>query len=234
MRPRIGVTASRRGGRFMWQANRLALLRAGAVAVRLRPGGPLPLEELHGLVIGGGDDITATLYGGEVDPAVRIDPDRDRLELDLLGEAARRFWPVLGICRGAQMLNIFLGGSLHVDIHAVYAEAPRMRTVLPRKTVNVEPGSRLASILDCRQCRVNALHHQSIDRLGRGLRVVARDAHGIIQAVERDGAPFTLGVQWHPEFLPADRGQQRLFRALAAAARDGAITRAAADQSFAR
>ena len=234
MRPRIGVTTSRRGGRFMWQANRLALLRAGAAAVRLRPGGPLPVEELHGLVIGGGDDITATLYGGAVDPAIRIDRARDRLELDLLGEAARRFWPVLGICRGAQMLNVFLGGSLHGDIHAAYAGAPRLRTVLPRKMVHVEPDSLLASILGCCDCRVNALHHQSIDRLGQGLRVVARDGHGIIQAVERDGPPFTLGVQWHPEFLPADRGQQRLFRALAAAARDGAAARAAADQSFAR
>ena len=235
MRPRIGVSTSRRAGWFMWQCNRLAVARAGGRAVRLYPGGPRPLDELDGLIIGGGDDITATLYGGEIDPAIRIDAKRDRLELDLLEQASARGWPVLGICRGAQMINVFFGGSLHTDIYAIYKEAPRLRTVLPRKTVHIEEGSKLAEILGSSSCRVNALHHQSVDRLGRGLRVVARDQIGIVQGIEACDREFMVGVQWHPEFLVADAGQQGLFGALVRAAEPAAETRRAAPgQSFAR
>jgi putative glutamine amidotransferase len=93
-----------------------------------------------------------------------------------------------------------------------------MRTVLPKKTVSIVPGSRLDRILRCNPCRVNALHHQSIDRLGRDLTVVAQDDSGIVQAVESATAPFLIGVQWHPELLFWKRPQQRLFAALAEAA----------------
>lgn len=220
-RPLIGVTTSRRGGWKIYLMHRLALARAGARSIRLLAGQPLPAEPLDGLVIGGGDDIGAELYGGHVLPDVRIDPERDKLELQLLEEALPRGLPILGICRGSQMINVALGGSLHTDIHAVYMEAPRMRTVLPRKTIHVADGSRLDSILRCNPCQVNALHHQSVDRLGRGLRIVARDESGIVQATEGTGRNFLLGVQWHPELLPFKAPQQRIFVALTDAAREG-------------
>jgi putative glutamine amidotransferase len=218
-RPLIGVTTSRRGGWRSYLLHRLALRRAGARAMRLVAGDALPTDELDGLVIGGGDDIGAELYGGQVLPDVRIDPERDKLELRLLERALPRGLPILGICRGSQMLNIALGGTLHTDIHAVYVEAPRMRTVLPKKTIHVVEGSRLDRILHCNPCRVNALHHQSVDRVGRGLKVVARDESGIVQATEGAGPSFLLGVQWHPELLVFTRPQQRIFAALAEAAR---------------
>jgi putative glutamine amidotransferase len=215
----VGVTGSSRGGRIMWLFNRWALLRAGAKPVRITPERPDAPDGVAGLVIGGGDDIDARSYGVTVEPTVRIDPARDRLELHLLDRAAARQFPVLGICRGAQMINVHRGGTLHPDIHAVYGDAPRMRTPLPRKTIRIERDSRLHAILGIDRCRVNALHHQSIDQLGRGLRIVARDEAGIVQAVESpDG--FRLGVQWHPEFLVLDQGQRRLFQALADAARE--------------
>jgi putative glutamine amidotransferase len=128
--------------------------------------------------------------------------------------------PILGICRGSQMINVALGGTLHTDIYEVYVQAPKMRTVLPRKTVTVEHGSRLDRILSCNPCLVNALHHQSVDRLGQGLKIAARDESGIVQAIESESAPFLLGVQWHPELLVWKKPQQRLFAALAEAARE--------------
>lgn len=220
-RPLIGVTSSRRRGVLTTLLNRLALRRAGARSVRLHPGRTVPLGRLDGLVVGGGDDIDVRLYNRDLVLETRIDPERDRLELDALAHADRRGLPVLGICRGAQILNVFYGGTLHIDIHAVYEDAPRMRTILPRKLVEARPDSRLRAILRCDRFRVNALHHQSIDRPGRGLRVVASDAYGIVQAVENPDAPFLIGVQWHPEFLVAQSGQQGLFRALVAAAGGG-------------
>jgi putative glutamine amidotransferase len=218
-RPLIGVTASSRGGRSMWWFNKLALARAGAQGVRITADEPFPIERLDGLVIGGGDDINAILYGGAVNPAVRIDPARDALELRILDWVARLCLPTLGICRGAQMINVHRGGTLHTDIHEIYVRAPRMRTVLPRKFVDIDAGSRLGAILGIARCRVNALHHQSIAGPGDGVTIVAHDAFGIVQGIEVRDCPYLLGVQWHPEFLLLDRHQQNLFRALVDATR---------------
>ena len=218
--PLIGVTTSRRGGWRSYLMHRLALWRAGARSVRLTAASGMPDEPLDGLVIGGGDDIGAEIYGGQVLPDVRIDPERDKLELRLLEPALETGLPILGICRGSQMINIALGGTLHTDIYEVYMQAPRMRTILPKKTVKIAAGSRLERILRCNPCRVNALHHQSVDRLGSGLRVVAEDEAGVVQATEGTGSGFLLGVQWHPELLVFRNTQQRLFGALVEAVRE--------------
>ena len=217
-RPLIGVTASVHGSRIAWWANRLALRRAGARAVRITARDPFPIDRLDGLVVGGGDDIDAALYGETARPYIRIDPQRDRLELNALDCAAQRNMPVLGICRGSQMINVHRGGSLHIDIHEVYGEAPQLRTVLPRKRIRIAPDSRLYRIVGIAECRVNALHHQAVDRLGDGLRVVAREYAGVVQGIEAAAHPFLIGVQWHPEYLIADSRQQALFRTLVATA----------------
>ncbi|PVE26043.1 gamma-glutamyl-gamma-aminobutyrate hydrolase [Microvirga sp. KLBC 81] len=227
-RPLIGVTTSRLGGWRSYLMHRLALARVGARSVRLVPGEPLPEEPLQGLVIGGGDDIGAEIYGGKVLPDVRIDPERDKMELSLLRAALPQQLPILGICRGSQMINVALGGTLHTDIYEVYVQAPKMRTVLPKKRVAIEPDSRLDRILSCNPCLVNALHHQSVDRLGEGLKIAARDESGIVQAIENEKAPFLIGVQWHPELLVWKKPQQRLFAALARAAEEVAVPLTAA------
>ncbi|HYG86383.1 MAG TPA: gamma-glutamyl-gamma-aminobutyrate hydrolase family protein [Azospirillum sp.] len=217
-RPLIGITASARGARISSWFNRMAVWRAGGRAVRITTTELFPFETLDGLVVGGGDDIDATLYGETARPHIRIDPDRDRLEMLALDIAERLSIPVLGICRGSQMINVHRGGSLHVDIHEVYEEAPRMRTVLPRKRITIVPDSGLYRILGISECRVNALHHQSVDRLGDGVHLVAKDRAGVAQAIEVPGTRLLVGVQWHPEYLVADPRQQNLFRTLVGAA----------------
>lgn len=146
---------------------------------------------------------------------------RDQLEADLIDRALDRRLPLLGICRGAQLINVQLGGTLHTDIRDFYMETPQVTTVFPRKKVTIEDNSRLAGILGATECRVNALHHQAVSVLGGGLRVAAREDNAVIQAIEHESLPFVIGVQWHPEYLVSETVQQRLFRALVAAARNG-------------
>ncbi|MCA0943275.1 type 1 glutamine amidotransferase [Salipiger pacificus] len=219
MRPLIGVTVSRRSGWRVFPFMAFAVWLAGGRALRWQTGHrEVDLEAVHGVVIGGGDDIEPTLYGGELQLDVRLDPDRDALEQHVLRGAFERNLPILGICRGAQMLNVVLGGSLHGDAYAVHPSR-RYRTVLPRKKVDVLQGTLLSHTARSACLRVNALHSQAVDRLGEGLRVAGRDDGGMVQAVERLTDPFALGVQWHPEYLVYRRAHRRLFRALVAAAR---------------
>lgn len=215
-RPLIGVTASRYRGRLMWLANALSLWIAGARPIRMTAkSNRHMLDRLDGLLIGGGDDLAAHLYDGDVSLDIRIDRERDQLELDALDRVVPRGLPILGVCRGAQLLNVYFGGNLHQDIHAVFVEAPRMRTMLPRKTITLDKTSRLARLFDKAEVSVNSLHHQSIDRLAPNLHAVGHDRWGIVQAVEDRSRPFLYGVQWHPEFLFYQRSQLRLFAAFA-------------------
>jgi len=218
VRPRIGVTVSDRGATLTWLAHWLAVRRAGGRPVRLSAGGRTDTTGLDGVLIGGGDDIGAEMYGGEVTLDLRIDPDRDRMERRALDWALHAQVPVLGVCRGAQMINVHLGGTLHQDVHAAYRELPRLRTPLARKRITLARESRLARLMGGGRVAVNSLHHQAVNRLGRGLRVSARDAHRVVQALEHPAAGFLVGVQWHPEFLVFRRRHQALYRGLVRAA----------------
>lgn len=219
-KPLIGVTGSRRKGRLMTFLNRLAVWRAGGRSVPITWDNPYPFDKLDGLVIGGGDDISATLYGGAVSMDVRVDPRRDKVELEALETAEKRNMAVLGICRGSQIMNVFYGGNLHTEIRDIYKDAPQIRTVLPKKCVDIVPQTRLSRLLQVECCFVNSLHHQAVDTLGDGFSVAARDEHGMVQGIEREGERFLVGVQWHPEFLFWQPRQQRLFNELVNAARD--------------
>lgn len=145
-------------------------------------------------------------------------PERDQLEYRLIEQALAAGLPVLGICRGMQLLNVALGGSLHQQLGGFYEEYPAIRSVLPRKRVMIVAGTRTADLLGSGEAWVNALHSQAIDRLADGLVVAATEANGIIQAIEGSASGWLIGVQWHPEYLPQRRRQQALFRSLIAAA----------------
>ncbi|CAN5698477.1 gamma-glutamyl-gamma-aminobutyrate hydrolase family protein [soil metagenome] len=150
---------------------------------------------------------------------LRADPARDEMEMRLLDSAVRRRLPVLGICRGEQLINVYFGGSLHQSLKSFYVEEPDVRTILPRKRVIVEAGTRLSRVLGKRPRAVNALHQQAIDTLGASLIVAAKDRNGIIQAIEHESLPFVIGVQWHPEYLPQHKRQRAIFEALVREAR---------------
>jgi len=147
-------------------------------------------------------------------PASSIDRARDDLEMRLLEEAIGRQMPVLGICRGAQLINVKLGGTLYQDITGLYGEIPQIYSVWPQKEVVIEPASRLAAIIKSSRIVVNALHRQAVETLGESLEAVAREENGIIQAVESTDYPYLIGVQWHPEYMPQIRSQRRIFGAL--------------------
>jgi len=176
------------------------------------------MSAVDGLIVGGGDDIGPELYEGEIVTSARLDPERDALERRLILEALHAHKPVLGICRGAQMLNVSLGGSLHNDAFGHYVNSREYRTILPRKTIYLSENTLLATIAGTEPMRVNALHTQAVNRLAPGLQVSARDHGGMVQAIEKREDPLAIGVQWHPEHLFYARRQRALFRALVIAA----------------
>ncbi|MCI4660897.1 MAG: gamma-glutamyl-gamma-aminobutyrate hydrolase family protein [Neomegalonema sp.] len=225
--PLIGVTTSRNRGWRMWAAAWLVLKLQGCRPIRIQaPQDDAVWEDLDGLLIGGGDDVEAELYGLEPLPNTKIDPERDALEMAGLAALWDSAMPILGTCRGSQIMNVFRGGTLHQDIYAAYERARRMRTVLPLKRVRLEPQTQLARIIGRGAIDVNALHNQSVDRLGDEMVVSGRDSGGVVQSTETKGDRFRIGVQWHPEFLFYRSAHWRLFRAFTDAAKAYAATKA--------
>lgn len=235
-RPTLGVTVSRRSGWRIFPLIALNVWLAGGRAVKWQRDSDVDMDTVDGVIIGGGDDIAPTLYGGALRIEARLDPARDALEAAILRRAIAHDLPMLGICRGAQMLNIVSGGTLEQDAFGRYG-LRRYKTILPRRAVRIAPDSRLRQIVGPDVMRVNALHTQAVDRLGDDLRVSARDEKGMVQAIERVCDPFAIGVQWHPEHIFYARRHFALFRALVAAAaaarRGGAQIRAAKDSHHA-
>jgi putative glutamine amidotransferase len=231
--PVIGITAySARATWGAWDAEAVllprpyvdAVARAGATPVVLPPlpdvvGAALP--RLDGLILSGGPDVEPVRYGERAGEHTQPpNADRDESELRLLADAVRSGLPVLGICRGMQLLNVLRGGTLYQhlpDVVGSSVHAPE-RGVYARHPVTVEPGTKLADVLGRTEIdEVPTYHHQGIDRLGEGLVPVARAADGTVEALEDPELPFCLGVQWHPEV----GDDPALFTALTAAARAG-------------
>ncbi|WP_147127100.1 gamma-glutamyl-gamma-aminobutyrate hydrolase family protein [Shimia ponticola] len=234
-RPIIGVTVSRRSGWRIFPLIRFNLWWAGARAVKWQRQTDVNVDAVDGVIVGGGDDISPTLYGAELAMEARLDPGRDAIERDIVCRAWEDNIPMLGICRGAQMINVALGGTLDQDAYASFG-AVNYKTILPRKTVHVNGASRLAAITGTDDLKVNALHTQAVDELASGIRVAASDESGMVQAIERIKDPFLLGVQWHPEHLIYAHRQRAIFKALVEAARayqEGRKQVRAVDKAFA-
>lgn len=176
------------------------------------------LDRLDGLIITGGADVDPAAYGHDPHPATDAPArDRDAWEFALLAGALRRRMPVLGICRGAQVLNVALGGTLHQHLPDLLGHSRHQQgnARFSTSVVTTVEGSRLAGLIGA-STRAQCYHHQAIDRLGGDLTVCAVDSDGVVEAVELPGEPFVLGVQWHPEETLDDL---RLFAGLVFAAR---------------
>lgn len=212
--PLIAVTGPQKGAWGPRWLVALLLRRYGAQPVQVRPSDSNPLPTFDGVVVTGGHDVQPVLYGAEPEVQPKYDPLRDELEKRVIHRALAEARPILGICRGAQLLNVCLGGTLVQDLRLHRRKTSHRRTIFPLKTLEVEPGSRLSDWMGRPQRKINSLHNQAIDRLGRGLSISGRDHDGIIQAVEDASVDFRVGVQWHPEFLPFMACHRRLFSEL--------------------
>jgi putative glutamine amidotransferase len=233
--PLIGVSTSITIGKpperaYLNSAYVAAVQQAGGVPVLLAPqhdarAQAVLLGRIDGVLLTGGGDVDPMRFGEATHPTVTdVSADRDALEIALVEGALERGLPLLAICRGIQVLNVALGGSLHQDVAsspgtpiAHSQKAPRHE---PTHAVKIEAGSRLLDVIGAHDLDVNSMHHQAIKDLGRGLRAVAFSPDALIEAAElEDVSRFVLGVQWHPEELaPHQPAAQRLFAALIAAA----------------
>jgi putative glutamine amidotransferase len=208
-----------------------ALVAAGVVPVVLPPVEPAmavaSLTDIAGLVLTGGEDIDPTLFGEPVHPATGAPHRRrDAYELALAREAHERRIPTLAICRGAQVMNVALGGTLVQDIPSErpsrIVHDPAGQRAERVHGIEIDPHSQLARVVGASAIATNSSHHQSVDRIGRDLRIVARAGDGIVEAIEStDPAWWMVAVQWHPEELTAtpEDWDRRLFAAFGDAVR---------------
>lgn len=205
-----------------------AIQKAGGIPVLLPVTGDQKLMEayagkLDGLLLSGGGDIDPALFGEEPLRGLGpVDPERDLFELELCRLFLADNKPILGICRGMQVLNVACGGTVYQDLVRQKPESLEHQQKAPKNRVShqviVESSSLLRGLLKETVLRVNSFHHQAVKDLGQGLKAVAKAADGVIEGVEKETG-FVLGVQWHPERLWQDYEEQgRLFMAFIKAA----------------
>lgn len=236
-RPRILITTRRLPAEARARARALrsaafyadAVRHAGGDPVLVAPGAPLPAA-VDAVLLSGGVDVHPRHYGQAVDPGaaatLSFDEPRDLMELDLVRRALDRDTPVLGICRGAQVLNVAAGGTLWQDLSLAgvdpgrHDQDGRQADWEAAHDVTVERASRLGEVVGVGTLGVNSFHHQAVAAPAPGFRIVARADDGTVEGVESTRHRFVVGVQWHPERMAARHTvQRRLFAALVAAAR---------------
>lgn len=230
VKPVIGISAYPRivetsiGPTLLHTASRFyveSVERAGGIPVVLPVGDPDDVDGVFdvvdGLLLTGGGDVQPSRYGAQpVAETHGVDPARDAFEIRILERAMAADFPLLATCRGMQILNVALGGSLIQHVPAVggsyHDDVTRWREGVHR--VKVEPDSHLAAALGATEVEVNSMHHQAVDQAAPGTRAVAWADDGTVEAIEIPGSPHILAVQWHPELLEDWPDHQGLFRQL--------------------
>jgi putative glutamine amidotransferase len=235
MKPVIGITTTQSTNVYhqptilLMQSYVNAILQAGGVPVLIpslvaEDGWDALYARLDGILFSGGGDIALEHFAGEPHPRIDdVDPARDSVELRMIRAAASDGKPFLGICRGCQLVNVGLGGTLYTHIPDQLPSAldhsypGNMRTVLVHE-VKIEEGTQMAEILGEPIIQVNSLHHQGLKDIAASLRVAGHAPDGLVEAVELPNHPFGLAVQWHPEWLTDQESTRNLFRKFVEAA----------------
>lgn len=235
MKPVIGITTNQSTNVYgqptimLMQAYVNAIMQAGGVPILIpslipEEGWDALYSRLDGILFSGGGDIGLERHPGEPHPRIdNVDPARDSVELTMIHAAASDGKPFLGICRGCQVVNVGLGGTLYTHIpdqlpNALDHDYPgNMRTVLAHE-VKIEEGTRIAEIYSEPIIKVNSLHHQGLKDIAPSLRIAGHAPDGLVEAVELLDHPFGLAVQWHPEWLTDQKSTRNLFRKFVEAA----------------
>lgn len=211
-----------------------ALAACGALPLVIPLNLPEPIlraifERLDGLCLAGGVDVAPAEYGETNHPELgSVDAPRDRTELTLARWALAADLPVLGICRGIQLLNVAAGGTLYQHLPAQLPETRQHSYRLqdtawetPTHEVRIEPGGKLAAVIGAETVRTNSFHHQAVKDVAPGFRPAAWADDGVVEAIEHAAKPFAVAVQWHPEgMFKSDTHAQRIFEAFVAACRE--------------
>lgn len=237
MHPVIGITTYQEKNEhdlpyvMIFQAYIRAVMQAGGVPVLIpsmlaKGGWDALYERLDGILLAGGGDIALEHFKGDDHPRIDgVDPLRDSVELNLFRAAVKDGKPFLGICRGIQIVNVGLGGTLYTHIPDQFPNAidhtypGNMRTVLVHE-VKVEDGTQLGEIVGGPILKVNSLHHQGLKDIAPELSITGYAPDGLVEAVELSSHPFGLAVQWHPEWLTDQQPTRNLFKAFVDAAKN--------------
>lgn len=227
-RPVIGITTSNQPqtGNFCLRREYVDAVRlAGGLPMLLPPGEPHPasiLEWVDGILFSGGGDIDPATYNGATHHTIyNVDAERDRFELSLAQLALKTDIPIMGICRGLEILVVATGGNLVTHLPDKFGEkiTHRQEQTCPcEHNVHIATGTRLAHIMGAGEAKIVSWHHQAANTISSDWRIAARAADGVIEALEHEYHPWAIVLQWHPELALADSRQQRIFRAFVTAA----------------
>ena len=235
-RPLIGITSSQETSRSLIDYDTLsaayshAISEAGGSPLLIPTDFPLDaledlLSRLDGLLLSGGGDIEPSRFKGKHHPRVSaVSVQRDEIEIRLTQLAVEKERPLLGICRGMQVMNVALGGTLYTNVPTQFPSKLDHNTPLDQgrdflaHEVTIEAGSRLASIIEKPQIKTNSFHHQAAREIAPSLIITAHASDGLVEAIEYPKHRFFIGVQWHPECMQKHGEQQKLFQAFIQAA----------------
>jgi putative glutamine amidotransferase len=235
MKPLIGITTNQSTNMYnqptimLMQSYVNAVMQAGGVPVLIpsliaEDGWEAAYSHLDGILLSGGGDISLDYFRGDPHPRIDdVDAKRDAIELKFIQSAASDGKPFLGICRGCQMVNVALGGTLFTHIpdqipNALDHDYPGNKRRVLVHEVKIEEGTRIAEIYGEPIIQVNSLHHQGLKDIAPVLRAAGRSPDGLVEAVEIPDHPFGLAVQWHPEWLTDQETTRNLFRTFVIAA----------------
>ncbi len=218
-KPLIGICLPDNGNFFAYIFIKLNLKIQGASCIRLKPSkNNIDFQKLDGLILSGGNDIDPTLYGAHKDAHnTELDKKRDTFELEMIDKAYKEELPILGICRGAQLINIYFEGNLYAKILDLDEYIIHQNSIFPIKEAKIKKNSSLHKTVKEDKIVINSIHNQAINKVGKDLDVSSTH-ESIIESIEKKDYPFLLALQWHPEYLIYLKEHRKIFEKFVKAA----------------